>query len=255
MVRLRTGVATRHDASESDNTVVGSNRWSPILAVRVAFVLVLLAASLWTITRTLTVRQWPHRVNPAPDLTHPGPSRLTGAAVRVLEGDGIVVSPAVRRMLDVLLGNYGRRSDLRVLFGNADGSPNIGALLNWAQTIPDSSSTELVPHLGALEELRSRMGFLPANGKILPVLYWEMQNRAHPSQDVTKLLGRLADYWDERPDVRAQYTVDGRVDLLAYLLHVNRIGVDNPWFRRFLDDSIPIRQVIAELRRYRSKDA
>ena len=249
MLGLRTGVATRRNARRGDQTTSGSTRWNPIVTVRCAIVFVLFVASVWTIARTLTVRQWPHRVNPAPDLTHPEPSRLTGAAVRVLERDGIVVSPQVRRMLDVLLGNYARRSDLRVLFGNADGSPNIGALLNWAQTIPDSSSTEMIPHLAALEELRSRMGFLPANGKVLPVLYWEIQNRKHPSQDVTKLLGRLADYWDARPDVRAQYTVNGRVDLLAFLLHVNRIGLDDPWFRRFLDDSIPIQQVIAELRR------
>lgn len=223
----------------------------PVLVLRAALVALVVLAGGWAIVRTATVSAWRDRVNPAPDLERPPASRLTGPAVRRLQSQGIVVRPAVRRMLDVLLAQWAARPDLQRSMAEADGTPNIGALLSWAQSIPDSSSARLVPHLGAVEELRSRLGFFPANGKVLPVIYWGLQNRAHPSQDLTKTIGRLAELWDARPDVRARFTVDGRLDVLGLLRFVNRLPKTDPAYAQFIDDTIPIHEAIGELERTR----
>jgi hypothetical protein len=224
----------------------------PATVIRFAVLSLLVAAGAWTVGRTLTVHDWPDRVHPAPDLEHPRPSQLTGPAIRRLQREGVVVRPQVRRMLDVLLGYWEARPDLRLRMTNADGTPNVFELLKWAQSSPDSSATAMVPHLGALEELRGRMGSLPLNGKVLPVIYWEMQNRKHPSQDTTKLVGRLAEFWESRPDVRTLFTRDGRVDLVGLLRFVNRLPKTDSAYQRFIDDTIPIHQVISELERNRN---
>ena len=237
--------------SEGDSTRAGlGGFWSqsPIRLIRVTMVVLALAAGTWLIVRTLIVREWPDRANPTANLERPKRATLTPVVVEALERDGIVVRPNVRRMLDALLGMFSRRDDLRKSFSVSGGVPNLPALLQWAETFPDSSAVVLAPHLGAIEELRSRMGYLPANARVAPVLFWVTENRRYKTQDITLVLEALTELWEERADVRSQFLEGNHVDVVGLLAWAERVPPSDPAYKRFLDSTIPIHEVVTQIR-------
>jgi hypothetical protein len=184
-----------------------------------------------------------------------GPTVQTPAAssslVRTVEaqlrGRNVVVSSQVRSMLRAVLAPWEKREDLQTSMGNADGTPNVEALTLWARGFPDSSTESFAPHLGAIDELRSRLGLIAPDTGIAPVLYWTLKNEPDLDQDYTNVIGHLTDYWNARPEVRTRFSVEGRVDVLGFLKDANAIHESDPLSAIVPFDFFVVRQAIREL--------
>lgn len=175
--------------------------------------------------------------------------KIQKAVETKLGKDGIKVSSAIHAMLSVLLTAWETRPDLRSAFSTADGGVDVVGLLTWGTTLPDSFSTAIVPHLGAIEELRGRMSLLPADGNLIPVLYWTLQNRNRPFSDLRPVIGRIADVWRERPELLEQFSSEGRVDVPSLLQWINTLAPSDPAFGDFFWQYFEIRRAILELKR------
>jgi hypothetical protein len=166
-----------------------------------------------------------------------------------LRGRNIVVSKRVHEMLRHVLVPWQNRDDLQAAMSNEDGLPNIEALTLWARGFPDSSTESFAEHLGAIDELRSRLGLISADTGIVPVLYWTLKNEPKLERDFTNVIGHLADYWNGRPEVRSRFTVNGRVDVIGFLKDANAIQQTDPLSANVPFDFFVVRQAIHELER------
>lgn len=174
------------------------------------------------------------------------PKRIN-AVERGLRRDGVRISRDVHRLLAVLLTAWENRADLQASFSTPNGDPAIPGLLDWAWGLPDAFSTAIVPHLGAIAELRGRMSLLPPDGNVLPVLYWTLQNRSRPFSNLGPVIGRLANVWKKRPELGERFTTDGRVDVPALLQWANTLPPSDPSFADFVWQYFEIRQAIVQL--------
>ena len=174
---------------------------------------------------------------------------------RDLREQGVRISPAIHAMLGPLLTAWEDRPELRKLFSDASGRPDIPRLLDWAEPLPDSFSSAIVAHLGAIIELRSRLGLLRRDQQILPVLYWTLDNRERKFSGLGPVIARLADVWRARPELREQFTTDNRVDVRGLLQWVNTLPPSDPQFVQFYGQYLEIRQAILELDRMQHVNA
>jgi hypothetical protein len=212
---------------------------------RVSLLTIAAVAAVVSIGTSLTTK-----IPPAPQL-HVG--HASTALVDQVESDlrssGVRISDPVDRMLPVVLYPWQKRADIKNAFSGPDGRVNVHALLTWAGGLPDSSTEGLVPHLGAINELTARMGYLPADRNILPVLFWTLQNEPKLTVDFTGILWHLKELWDGRPEVQARFVADGRVDVVGFLKYAAGLATSDPSFKTFSANFFVIRQTISELER------
>lgn len=228
LVRLVRGGAARRQVSKM---------------MRVVFIALIVGASMFTVLLTFRGK------NTGPSVqSEPASSRLVKQVEAQLRGRNVVVSPRVHGMLKVVLGPWERREDLQVTMSNPDGLPNIEAVTLWARGFPDSSTESFARHLGAIDELRSRLGLIGDTG-IVPVLYWTLQNEPNLNHDFTNIIGHLADLWNGRPEIRARFTDNGRVDVVAFLTEANAIEATDPIAANVPFDFFVVREAIVELTR------
>jgi hypothetical protein len=166
-----------------------------------------------------------------------------------LKNKNVVLSRQVRKMLPSLLSPWEKREDLKASLSYEDGTPNIEALIQWARGFPDSSTESFAQHLGAMDELRSRLGILSPDTGITPVLYWTLKNEPRLEYDYTNVLGHLADYWNGHPDVQGRFLANGRVDVAAFLKEANAIEESDPLSHNVKFDFFVVREAIRELER------
>jgi hypothetical protein len=174
-------------------------------------------------------------------------SSLVRTVEAQLRGRNVVVSSQVHAMLRAVLAPWENREDLQTSMGNPDGTPNIEALTNWARRFPDSSTESFAPHLGAIDELRSRLGLIAPDTGIAPVLYWTIKNEPDLDHDYTNVIGHLTDYWNARPEVQTKFNEEGRVDVLGFLKDANAIHESDPLSASVPFDFFVVRQAIQEL--------
>ncbi len=144
-----------------------------------------------------------------------------------LRADGVVVSPRVHDMLGPLLGAWEARPDLQAAFSVREGMPDVGRLSGWMRQLPDSSAEGFIPHLGALEELRGRMGIVSPETGIAPTLFWSVKN-ARIDRDVSGVIWHVVDYCRANPEVQAKFTSGDQVDVVGLLRQVAAPGSRNP---------------------------
>ena len=215
------------------------------LGVRVA-VLVITSALVLTSAITTATGGWRPAVPESKQTFAPG---IRNSVERGLREQGVRISPSIHRMLGPLLTAWETRPELRRLFSDSDGRPDIPRLLDWAEPLPDSFSSAMVAHLGAIIELRSRLGLLGRDQQILPVLYWTLENRERKFSGLGPVTARLADLWRDRPEIRERFTADNRVDVRGLLQWVNTLPKSDPQFLQFYWQYLEIRQAILELDR------
>lgn len=210
-------------------------------AVLVA-VVALLFGSVWD-----TARAWlrPEAI-PAGQTFSP---KIRSTVERDLREQGVRVSPAVHDLLGPLLAAWEQRPELQRLFSDERGRPDIPRLLDWAEPLPDSFSSAIVSHLGAIIELRSRLGILGKDQQILPVLYWTLDNRERKFSDLGAVTTLMVDIWRERPEIRERFTTSNHVDVRALLQWVNTLPPSDPSFANFYEQYYYIRPAILELDR------
>ncbi len=256
------GPNRRRPGSQYDRHVQGRANWTLSttgrfrrahfgLGVRVS-VLVFTSALLLTSVITTAKGEW----RPA----FPESRRTFGPAVRDsvehdLRAQGVRVSPSIHRMLGPLLTAWEDRPELRKLFSDASGRPDLPRLLDWSEPLPDSFSSAIVAHLGAIIELRSRLGLLGPDQQILPVLYWTLDNRERKFSGLGAVITRMADVWRERPEIRERFTTGNRVDVRGLLQWVNTLPRSDPRFPEFYGQYLEIRQAILELDRMQHVNA
>jgi hypothetical protein len=169
-----------------------------------------------------------NRQTPTPRVQAPKASAaLVGKVETTLRADGVVVNPRVHDMLGHLLRPWEDRTDLQVAFSNSDGSPDVARLSGWMRSLPDSSAEGFVPYLGALDELRGRMGIVSPETGIGPVLYWSVQN-ARIGRDVSGAIWHVVDYCRAHVDVQAKFTSGDYLDVVGLLRHVAAPDSGNP---------------------------
>ena len=232
-------------ASGTLSTVGGIRRAHFGLAGRVA-VLLVVTALLVTSVITTAKEAWSPAGSRSQQTFAP---RVRGSVERDLRAQGVRVSPAIHRLLGPLLTAWESRPELRALFSDSSGRPDIPRLLDWAEPLPDSFSTAIVAHLGAIIELRSRLGLLGRNQQILPVLYWTLDNRERQFSDLELVIAQLTEVWRQRPEIRERFTADNRVDVRGLLQWVNTLPPSDPQFPVFYGQYLPIRLAIVELDR------
>jgi hypothetical protein len=171
---------------------------------------------------------------------------------RQLRASGVMLSPSVRQVLPLLLAPWESRDDLKNVMTSPDGSPNIAVLSAWARALPDAATEGLLPHLGALEELRGRMSVLSSDTGIGPVLYWTLKNEPRLDQDFSGVIWHLVDLWKERPPVAEGFTTDGKVDVLGFLKFSDAVGSDDPYFGHRTTDTVVVNAAIAALENHSS---
>ena len=205
-------------------------------------VVALLFGSVWD-----TARAW-WRPDAAPAERTFSP-KIRSTVERELREEGVRVSPAVHELLGPLLTAWEQRPELQRLFSDARGLPDIPRLLDWAEPLPDSFSSAIVSHLGAIIELRSRLGILGKEQQVLPVLYWTLENRKRQASDLGGVITQMAEIWRERPEIRERFTTANQVDVRAFLQWVNTLPTTDPRFAAFYEQYYNIRQAILELDR------
>ncbi len=166
-----------------------------------------------------------------------------------LRDRNIAVSPRVHAMLKSILHPWEARDDLKASLSNADGTPNIEGLTLWARSFPDSSAESFAEHLGAIDELRSRLGLIAPDTGIIPVLYWTLKNEPTLNRDYSNVIGHLADFWNTRPDVQKRLVTNGKVDVVEFLKAANEVGLKDPLANNVQYDFFPVRQAIEALER------
>ena len=209
-------------------------------------VLLITSALLLTSVITTAKGEWRPAV---PEIRRTFAPEVRDSVEHDLRAQGVRVSPSIHRMLGPLLTAWEDRPELRKLFSDANGRPDIPRLLDWAEPLPDSFSTAMVAHLGAIIELRSRLGLLGRDQQILPVLYWTLDNRERKFSDLGPAIARLADVWRARPEIRERFTANNRVDVRGLLQWVNTLPKSDPQFLEFYWQYLEIRQAILELDR------
>ena len=231
---------------------VGGIRRSHVgLAGRVALLVVVAALLLTSVITTLR-GEWRPAI---PESTRAFAPHVRGSVERDLRAQGVRVSPAIHGMLGPLLTAWESRPELRDLLSDSSGRPDIARLLDWAEPLPDSFSTAIVAHLGAIIELRSRLGLLGRDQQILPVLYWTLDNRERKFSGLGPVIARLTDVWRARPEIRERFTADNRVDVRGLLQWVNTLPPSDPQFLLFYGQYLEIRQAILELDRMQRVNA
>ena len=168
---------------------------------------------------------------------------------RDLRLQGVRISPAVHRLLSVLLSPWEDRPEMRKLYSDSLGRPDVLALLDWGASLPDSFSAAIVPELGSIIELRSRLGLMGSDQQILPVLYWTVDNPQRRYTDLGPIITRMADVWRERPEVREQFSDGPRVDVIGFFRWVNALPVTDKRHDEFYPQYFEIRRTILELER------
>ncbi len=167
-----------------------------------------------------------------------------------LRDQGVRVSKEVHNMLVVVLRAWEDRKDIRTAFSEPDGRVNIPGLMSWATSLSDPASENFVEHLGAINELTARMGYLMGTTRIMPILFWSLKNESRLTDDFTSVLWHLSDIWNNRPEVQKQFTSEsGRVNVLGFLKYVNGLTKTDPVFGIVIYDFFVIRQAIDELQR------
>jgi hypothetical protein len=164
-----------------------------------------------------------------------------------LRSRNVVVSPRVHRMLKAILHPWEARDDLKASLSNPDGTPNIEGVTLWARTFPDSSTESFAEHLGAIDELRSRLGLLAPDTGIIPVLYWTLKNEPTLNRDYSNVIGHLADFWNTHPEAQRELMANGRVDVLGLLKAANSVRDTDPTALNVQFDFFPVRQAIEAL--------
>lgn len=209
--------------------------------VRLSVVALIVGASLLSVLLTFRGKDTGPSVQ-----AEPASSRLVKQVEAQLRGRDVVVGSRVHDMLGVVLGPWERRVDLQLTMSNPDGLPNIEAVTLWARGFPDSSTESFARHLGAIDELRSRLGLIGDTG-IVPVLYWTLQNEPNLNHDFTNIIGHLADFWNGRPEIRARFTENGKVDVVGFLKEANAIETTDPIAANVPFDFFVVREAIKEL--------
>jgi hypothetical protein len=188
--------------------------------------------------------------NDGPRISAPHASdALVRTVEQGLRNKNVVLSQRVRDMLPSILSPWEKREDLKASLSNEDATPNIEALTQWARGFPDSSTESFARHIGAIDELRSRLGLLSPDTGITPVLYWTLKNEPRLEYDYTNVLGHLSDYWNVHPDVQARFLANGRVDVVAFLKEANAIEESDPLAHNVKFDFFVVREAIRELER------
>jgi hypothetical protein len=195
---------------------------------RLPIVIGFVAGSIAALIATLLFAVVRNRPNPTPLVKSPTASAaLVKNVESELRADGVVVSPRVHDMLGPLLRPWEDRSDLQAAFSTPEGSPDVARLSGWMRSLPDSSAEGFVPHLGALDELRGRMGIISPETGIGPVLFWSVQN-ARIGRDVSGVIWHVVDYCRAHVDVQAKFTSGDYLDVVGLLRHVAEAGSANP---------------------------
>ena len=228
----------------ADWSPLPGSRWPRLYRRTARLVLVVVVVSgLWIVWSTLFVRTWSD-----PDaVAAPAESDTLRSVVTELRRDGVLVRPPVRRSLNEVIAMWLRRSDLQRAFRDERGLPNVQGLLAWIDAEPDSSSVSLVDDRGNLAELAGRMGILPADGHLVEPLKWTLRNRRRPVQKADMAIGRLIEVWGVRPDIRAAYTVNGRVKVKDLLFWAANVSGDDASFARLHDVSDQVQHLLEEL--------
>ena len=164
-----------------------------------------------------------------------------------LRGRNVVVTKQVHNMLVAILYPWETRDDLQATLSNPDGTPNIEALTLWARRFPDSSTESFAIHLGAIDEIRSRLSLISPDTGIVPVLYWTLKNEPSLDRDYTTVISHIADFWNTRPALQAELLVGGKVDVLGLLKAANDVAADAPEALNTQYDFFSVRQAIYAL--------
>jgi hypothetical protein len=221
---------------------IGPERIRISPAVRMGILGITLIGAIVTIFSSISAKDDGPRIS--------GP-RASADLVRTVEkglrNKNIVLSQRVRNMLPALLSPWEKRDDLKASLSYEDGTPNVEALTQWARGFPDSSTESFARHLGAIDELRSRLGLLSPDTGITPVLYWTLKNEPRLEYDYTNVFGHLSDYWNVHPDVQNRFLANGRVDVVAFLKEANAIEESDPLARNVKFDFFVVREAIRQL--------
>ncbi len=208
----------------------------------VVFALVV-GSGVWVVYSTLFVRTWRN-----PDaVSAPSESAALRATVADLVAHGVVVRSPVRKSLNELVDLWVRRPDLQKLFHTSKDLPDVQQLMVWASGSPDSSAVGLLDDRGNLDELAGRMGILPLSGDPLGPIVWTLRNRIRPLYPAGGVANRLTEVWRERPDVAAQYSVAGRVDVRGLLFWGANLSPRDASFKRLFDIREGLQQLLDEL--------
>ena len=221
----------------------GAQRAAAYSLVGAVVFAVLVGSGVWMVYSTLFVRTWRN-----PDAKPvPRESEVLRKVMSDLTSNGVVVRSPVRASLNELVNLWVHRPDLQVLFHTADGQPNLQSLFVWAAGTPDSSAIALLDDHQNLDELAGRMGILPTNGDPLAPLAWTLRNRSRPLYPADGIVGRLTEVWHARADVRARFSVDGRVDVKGLLFWGANISPSDASFRELDDISGGMQRLLDEL--------
>ena len=204
---------------------------------------VLVGSGTWVAWSTVFVRTWrdPDAVSSPPE------SSVLRATVQDLVDHGVKVRAPVRRSLNELVDLWIRRPDLQQLFSTSGGLPDLQGLFVWAAGSPDSSAIALLDDRGNLNELAGRMSILPADGDPLAPLAWTLRNRSRPLYPADGIVGRLTEVWRTRADVRAQYSMSGRVDVRGLLFWAANISPSDASFGALDDVTGGMQRLLDEL--------
>lgn len=175
--------------------------------------------------------------------------KVRASVERDLRRQGVRISPAVHRLLAVLLTPWEERPEMRALYTDSAGRPDVVGLLDWGASLPDSFSAAIVPELGSIIELRSRLGLMGSDQQILPVLYWTVDNPSRRYTDLGPIITRMADVWRERPEVREQFSDGPRVDVIGFFQWISALPVTDKRHDEFYPQYFEIRRTILELQR------
>lgn len=227
-------------------TLSASSWWTggePHRWVRRMVAITAIGAGLWIIVSTVFVRTWqdPDRT-PTPDR-----SAVFRQVVADLEAGGVLLRPPVKASLNELISWWVKRPDLQRNFHDASGHPDVQRLLDWAGGANDSSAIGLLDDRGNLEELAGRMGILPADGDVLSPLTWTVRNRRRPTIVAEGVIWRVREVWQERPDIRQHFTVDGRVNVRGLLFWAATVPRTDSSYPQLVDVSSNLERLLGDL--------
>jgi hypothetical protein len=219
------------------------------LLAAIAGVVVVLAGTLYAGIRLAPrLADGPDNSVPAAVADNVGSAQSINSVVASLEREGIVVRRNVRDSLEAVLWWWERRSDLQQAFSLPSGEPDLVALLQFMGDVDDATAVSLVPYRPGLTELRGRMGIInDADADIHGALFWGFANRRNPQIETDPVITRLARVWLDRPELREQFTRNGRLQLVPYVFWASTVPADDPAYAYLSEITYQLEQLPAEL--------